>query len=163
MRTYILRLFLLGFIPAIMNACAREDGPQWAYQCEAEDGVKAPTECHIQLSHQDHVLRMVQRNGIWAMQAAVDGKGGHVGAELTIVPRRGEPVVVTAERKAGSCTSRRCTLVLTDEQRNMLLKAKQFDLVVKRSEIVPHNIRHLSTNETFPTRGLKDAIKAAGA
>lgn len=161
MRTYVLRLFILGFIAAIFNACAREDGPQWAYQCEAEDGVVAPTECHIQLSHKNHILRIVQRNGIWGMQAA-SGKGGHVSAELTITPRRGEPVVVTAERKAGRCSSRRCTLVLNDEQLSALLKAKQFELTVNRAEIRPHNVSHLKTNETFPTRGLKDAIKAAG-
>lgn len=122
----------------------------------------APTDCHIQLKAKSHLLRMVQRNGIWAMQVA-SGKSGHASAELTISPKRGDPVVLTAARKAGTCTSKRCTVVLTDEQLAALIKSKQFHLTVKRILIEPHNVQHQQSSETFPTRGLDDAIKAAGA
>lgn len=162
MRIHVLRLVLFVFFPAFLSGCDRETGPKWTYHCEAEDGVMAPTACHIQLIDKNHILRLVQSNGIWGMQAS-SGKAGHVRAELTFSPGRGEPIVITAARKTGSCSSRRCTLVLTNEELAALLKTKQFNLVVKRAEIEPHNIRHLESNEVFPTRGLKDAMEAAEA
>lgn len=157
--------------------CSRgETGPEWAWVCEnpadaektaeaarvaAAESAATTQSCNIQVQGETLLIRLVRKENRWDMLAS-HPDGGQVRTELTVTPRRGDPIVIQASSRTQQCGPRHCILLIPDETFNTLRKARKLTVDLTRASVVPHSIKHQTFTEELGTNGLRKAIKDAG-
>lgn len=152
----LLSILLLSFLAV---GCDRDTGPQWNYVCyEGED---SQFECYPQLEDKEHLLTLIRAQEAWQLLVG-HGELRHIGAALKVEPgSRQDPVHVAVDREDDACTFAHCRLELSDQALETMISAGEFSVTLTRVRIAKQSVRTVESTETFPTRGLKSAMRQA--